>query len=505
MALAKEDTGSIRIVYCGFLTCYDPLNRLTGGALGTMTFGDSAHLHGATSSSGGETASYDAAGEMICRAPTAATTCSGASPTGALLVYDAERRLKYWQNGQNGQPITSQVWFMYDGEGHRVEQYTSGGSGNHTYYLPGNVEEVTPSGTLVKYYNAGGLALGVNTTTNSSGISYLVSDGLGSVSEALNQTGSASGTQLYSPYGTVRYSSGVMPTSKGFTGQYSDAGSTGLDYYGARYYDPSLGQFTSADTVTDGLNRYGYVKGNPETYTDPSGHRVCYGDNASTCVVAPPPSTSSGCRSDGSCGCYASCGGHRGSGPDPYDRPDRKFTHCADASCDVRFGDAPNPGYRGPLSSRDSHADALRGYGASGKKVLMTMLQQVQKEVDAMIDARIAQLEKEIYELEHLDTVDSDLSRAIKGLPSPWYGKALLTAALVIGKLSILADKAEINNLMRAKSQFDQSLNSALTYIDQADVRESSYITVYFTHLPRIDANNNINLYPFGVQTVENY
>lgn len=63
-----------------------------------------------------------------------------------------------------------------------------------------------------------------------------------------------------------------MPTSKGFTGQYADTTSSGLDYYGARYYDPSLGQFTSADTTNDGINRYGYVKGNPETFTDPTGH-----------------------------------------------------------------------------------------------------------------------------------------------------------------------------------------------------------------------------------------
>ncbi|HEY7343322.1 MAG TPA: RHS repeat-associated core domain-containing protein, partial [Ktedonobacterales bacterium] len=154
-----------------------------------------------------------------------------------------------------------------------VEQYVSGGSGNHTYYLPGNAEEVTPSNTLVKYYAAGGLSLGLNTTTNGSGISYLVSDGLGSVSEALNQTGTATGGVLYGPYGGVRYSTGTLPTAKGFTGQYSDA-STGLDYYGARYYDPQLGQFTSADTVADGLNRYGYVKGNPETATDPTGHRT---------------------------------------------------------------------------------------------------------------------------------------------------------------------------------------------------------------------------------------
>ena len=64
----------------------------------------------------------------------------------------------------------------------------------------------------------------------------------------------------------------MLPTDYGYTGQRSDA-SSGLDYYGARYYDPTLGQFTSADTLlARGLNRYGYVGGNPTTATDPSGH-----------------------------------------------------------------------------------------------------------------------------------------------------------------------------------------------------------------------------------------
>ncbi|HET8905873.1 MAG TPA: hypothetical protein VFN11_02785 [Ktedonobacterales bacterium] len=43
-----------------------------------------------------------------------------------------------------------------------------------------------------------------------------------------------------------------------------------LDYYCARYYDAALGQLTSADTVSAGLNRYGYMKGNPEaSYAHP--------------------------------------------------------------------------------------------------------------------------------------------------------------------------------------------------------------------------------------------
>ena len=60
-----------------------------------------------------------------------------------------------------------------------------------------------------------------------------------------------------------------MPTQRGYTGQLMDP--SGLHYYHARYYDGSIGQFISADTV-QGPNRYAYVGGNPETLTDPSGH-----------------------------------------------------------------------------------------------------------------------------------------------------------------------------------------------------------------------------------------
>lgn len=76
-----------------------------------------------------------------------------------------------------------------------------------------------------------------------------------------------------------------MPTDYGFTGQHADVIS-GLDYYGARYYDPVGGQFTSADTILPGggfdvwgLSRYAYVEGDPVNFTDPSGYcstAACY-------------------------------------------------------------------------------------------------------------------------------------------------------------------------------------------------------------------------------------
>lgn len=78
---------------------------------------------------------------------------------------------------------------------------------------------------------------------------------------------------MYGPYGKQRYNQGTHGTPKGFTGQYNDS-LTGLDYYNARYYDPVVGVFLSADTVQgngSGMNPYGYVGGNPETKNDPTG------------------------------------------------------------------------------------------------------------------------------------------------------------------------------------------------------------------------------------------
>lgn len=54
--------------------------------------------------------------------------------------------------------------------------------------------------------------------------------------------------------------------------------STGLYYYGSRYYDPGINRFISEDTtkgtLTDpiSLNRYAYAGNNPEAIVDPDGH-----------------------------------------------------------------------------------------------------------------------------------------------------------------------------------------------------------------------------------------
>ncbi|CAN5438190.1 hypothetical protein BH10CHL1_BH10CHL1_02990 [soil metagenome] len=77
-------------------------------------------------------------------------------------------------------------------------------------------------------------------------------------------------------YGRIRNGS-TLPTDHWFTGQQVSS-DNGLYYYGARYYDPEIGQFISPDSLVPDAtnvvdyNRYMYARGNPIRYNDPSGH-----------------------------------------------------------------------------------------------------------------------------------------------------------------------------------------------------------------------------------------
>ena len=157
-----------------------------------------------------------------------------------------------------------------------------------------------PAGQTWKlYYHAAGrpIAMRVLPPGNSIGTLYFLhSDHLGSVSAVTNLSGSAIARQWYHPYGSVRASTGGLPTDITFTGQRADA-STGLYFYNARYYSGALGRFISADSIVpeqgnpQALNRYAYVLGNPLKYIDPTGHASipsCAGKP--DCGVNDPPS-----------------------------------------------------------------------------------------------------------------------------------------------------------------------------------------------------------------------
>jgi RHS repeat-associated protein len=109
-------------------------------------------------------------------------------------------------------------------------------------------------------------------------LSYIHQDSLSSTSVTSDVSVSLVGSIKYFPFGDCRNSTGAISTDKLFTGQRLD--STGLYYYGARYYDASIGRFISPDTIVpspanpQSLNRYSYCLNNPLKYVDPSGHNI---------------------------------------------------------------------------------------------------------------------------------------------------------------------------------------------------------------------------------------
>ncbi len=257
---------------------YDDLDRITSSAAGSYTYGDASHLHAVTgiSSVPNQFAAYDAMGNMTCRNTdnNSGHTCAGSKPSGASMVYDNEGRMASWTAPSNTE---GSAHYLYDTEGNRVLSIEANltNTPNTTIYFGDYTETViSASGTTTttKYYSANGQRIAVR--VGGSTLAYLLSDPLGSNSAALNDIGQVIALQHYSPYGTVDYSWGTMPTSYNYAGQRLDS-LIGLLYDNFRYYDPLTGRFVRSDNVQDnakGMDPYTYVGDNPETRNDPSGH-----------------------------------------------------------------------------------------------------------------------------------------------------------------------------------------------------------------------------------------
>jgi RHS repeat-associated protein len=159
-------------------------------------------------------------------------------------------------------------------------------NGSRAIYI-GGVYEVNKnaSGSVTgttTYYSAAG-AMRVVTGPNVA-VYYTLGDQLGSTSVVTDASGAVMGTQGYYPFGETRYKTGNLNPPTGspitdrlYTGQQEITG-LGLYNYKARFYDPAVGRFISADSITpggpEGLNRYSYSVNNPINFNDPSGHMV---------------------------------------------------------------------------------------------------------------------------------------------------------------------------------------------------------------------------------------
>ncbi|MFN8628237.1 MAG: toxin TcdB middle/N-terminal domain-containing protein [Candidatus Binatia bacterium] len=95
-------------------------------------------------------------------------------------------------------------------------------------------------------------------------------DHLGSTQVITNSLGGEVEQIRYKPYGEIRYRSTTTNNRYQFTG-YETETTSNLEYAGARFYDPVLGQFLSHDPAREYASPYAYVHGDPINGTDPSG------------------------------------------------------------------------------------------------------------------------------------------------------------------------------------------------------------------------------------------
>jgi len=137
---------------------------------------------------------------------------------------------------------------IYNGIGDRVGQ-TNGLTTTHFALDIFGLPEVIYTSDGTRYLHLPGIIV----TENANGERrYLLSDGLGSVRQVVDEHGAVVAYREYDPYGNPR----------GNGSQYGFTGEVGLLHLRARWYLPSAGVFVSRDSV-DGEPPYQYVRGNP--------------------------------------------------------------------------------------------------------------------------------------------------------------------------------------------------------------------------------------------------
>ena len=147
-------------------------------------------------------------------------------------------------------------------------------NGQRTVYLGKLYQHNLGTGSQIKHYAFNGKLVAMN---EGGGYTFLLTDHLGSVNVTLAANGTIGSRLRYDPWGKQRYAQNVTPTGYRYTAQRFDD-KLGLYDYNARYYDPAIGRFLSADTIVPDptnpqqFNRFSYVANNPVRFIDPTGH-----------------------------------------------------------------------------------------------------------------------------------------------------------------------------------------------------------------------------------------
>ncbi len=217
---------------------YQPFDKLTNTANATYTYDNNGNLLSKTDASGTTNFSWNEENQL-----TQVTL-----PNGLMVNY------------------------KYDGLGRRIQRTTSAGA-NERYVYDGSdvlLDLNADWSVAATYLNGPGIDNHLRQTSATTGVSYYLSDHLGSTAGLTGASGNVIETDSYDSFGN---STGSGRTRYGYTGRERDP-DTGLLHYRARWYDPQVGRFISEDPVGlagGDINTYSYVSNSPVDHTDPTG------------------------------------------------------------------------------------------------------------------------------------------------------------------------------------------------------------------------------------------
>lgn len=214
---------------------------------------------------------------------------------GDAIIWDSRNHLKATKEIMESGHLSEGETYQYNSASQRVTKIrgrkTAGGDLEKvtTHYLP-NIEQwdVSTSSVTEKYavvqIQAGTSAkvralcweIGTSKGIENNSLRYSYDDGIGNSGLETDGKGQLVSYEEYYPYGgTAIWSSENAVEADYKTIRYSgkEKDSTGMYYYGYRYYQPWIGRWLSADPAgtIDGLNLYRMVRNNPVTLHDPDG------------------------------------------------------------------------------------------------------------------------------------------------------------------------------------------------------------------------------------------